>query len=180
MKDLLKFPLNIQLFADDNEDTGADDNDQGSDEGAAGKTFTQAEVDALIAKEKARAKKQSKKQTEDTTKTDGEETSTKQEVNPYIDKYAQAEIKFAMTQNGIDATKANRAVRLIDQSTVLTEDGEVDIEKLNTAIADLLKEWPELASTKDADGKGFKIGADQSKNKAKDEDLIAAAFGNTK
>ena len=61
MKDLLNYPLNIQLFADaDNEDTGADDNNQGNEDGANEKTFTQAEVDALVAREKARAKRQAR------------------------------------------------------------------------------------------------------------------------
>lgn len=185
MKDLLKFPLDIQYFASEgesNEDTGAGDNNQGSDEGAATKTFTQAEVDALIAKEKARAKKQSQKQEINSTKTDVEEPSTAtQEVNPYIDKYAQAEIKFAMVQNGIDAKKAARAIKLIDHKEVLSEDGEIDDEALNSAIADLLKEWPELAPSKnDDEQKGIrKIGSEGKKDKVED-DLIAKAFGNVK
>lgn len=184
MKDLLNYPLNIQLFADtDNEDTGADDNNQGNEDGANEKTFTQAEVDALVAREKARAKRQAEKDASKASNTeainqDEAKSSSVDQVNPYLEKYAQAEIKVAMTQNGIDASKVNRSVRLIDHNTVLDEDGVIDVEKLNTAIADLLKEWPELAPSQDEGGKGFKIGSDKNRQQGTDEDLLAAAFGN--
>ena len=191
MKDLLKFPLNIQLFAEDgegagsgaddksgNEGTGTEDKDQGS----KAKTFTQEEVNALIGKEKAKFQKKLKdlSGSDDGDKSKEAEGKTgTQEANPYLDKYAQAEIKVAMTMNGIDPQKVARAVRLIDTSEVMSESGDVDTNKLNTAIANLLKDWPELKSA--ATGKVGKIGADNgSGGKVGAEDLIAKAFGNTK
>lgn len=183
MKDLFKFPLDIQYYAEDaNEDTGAEDNNQGEDEGAKDeKTFTQAEVNELIAKEKARArnqaKKQVKKKVQENTKDEVEEPS-QEIVNPYLERYAQAEIKVAMAQQGVDATKVNRAVRLIDFNNVLTENGDIDTEKMNGAITELLEEWPELAPATNEDNVSFKIGSDKDKQKGKDADVIANAFGN--
>lgn len=189
MKDLLayKFPLNIQLFAEegdeankeaDNKDdkggTGAADKDQGNKP----KTFTQDEVNALIGKEKAKFQKKIKDLSGDEEKKPGEGEKTQE--NPFIQKYAQAEIKASMMSNGIDPSKVARAVRLIDTTEVINETGEVDAEKLNKAIADLLKDWPELKATKDDQKNGFKIGGDKEKDKGNAEDLIAKAFGNKK
>ena len=190
MKDLLayKFPLNIQLFAEEgdeankdadnkkgNEDTGAEDKDQGNKP----KTFTQDEVNALIGKERAKFQKKLKDLSGDEEKKPGE--GEKAQENPFIQKYAQAEIKASMMSNGIDPSKVARAVRLIDTTEVINnETGEVDAEKLNKAIADLLKDWPELKSSKDDQKNGFKIGGDKNKDKGNAEDLIAKAFGNAK
>lgn len=180
MKDLFKFPLNIQLFADEGPDVDPEDKNQPEeDDKPEEKTFTQEEVNALIAKEKARAKnkvKQKLKQ-EEPTEAD-EDVEQEPQVNPYLERYAQAEIKVAMTTQGIDPNKVNRAVRLIDHNTVLTEDGDIDVEKLNGSIADLLKEWPELAPANEVERKGFKIGGDGSDGKGDLGDEIAKAFGN--
>lgn len=188
-----KYPLNIQLFADegegagtgaddknDNEGTGTDDKDQGS----KAKTFTQEEVNALIGKEKAKFQKKLKELSSldegESKKNESEGKVDSKKSNPYLDKYAQAEVKVAMTMNGIDPQKVARAVRLIDTSEVLTDEGEVDAEKLNKAIADLVKEWPELKQSAENGRDGFKFGSDSKKDKGKTEDLISKAFGNTK
>lgn len=181
MKDLFRFPLNIQLFAADdnaaaggNEDTGADENNQGA-EGSQEKTFTQAEVNVLIAKEKAKAKGKSQKQTAKTSEAStDDQTSEQSQDNPFIKKYAQAEIKVAMTENGIDPKKVGRAVRLIDVDEVLTEEGEVDTEKLNTSITDLLKDFPELKTVTEDGKKGIKIGSEG--NDKKDEQKKPVSF----
>lgn len=201
MKDLFKkvmFPLNIQLFAGEeggegDQGGGTGDGGQG-DDGKGGKTppatppaddkkFTQADVDAMIAKEKAKQKAKYEKAFKDGDPNDGKTGSTEgnhSEPNPYIEKYALAEIKASMMTNGIDPMKVARAVRLIDASEVLDETGEIDAEKLNKSIADLLKDWPELKATSVNGDKGFKFGSDNQKNKGTVDDLISKAFGNTK
>lgn len=198
MKDLLKFPLNIQLFADDgdeagsgaddksgNEGTGAEDKNQGS----KAKTFTQEEVNALIGKEKAKFQKKLKElsTTDDGEKSKEAETKTgTQEANPYLAKYAQAEIKVAMTMNGIDPQKVARAVKLIDTSEVLTDSGDIDSTKLNESIANLLKEWPELKTSASSTSTN-RIGSnrDDKGNQEKDpkqkyRDAIEAKIANDK
>ncbi len=187
MKNLFKFPLDIQLFAneitDDNEDTGAKDNNQ-EDKTSKDKAYTQADIDAAVAKEKARTKARYEKQLKSSSDNDKEDVEANNNAtnneNPYIEKYVQAEIKVAMVQNGIDSAKVSRAVRLIDVKDVLSDEGDVDNEKLNTTISELLKEWPELAPSKDDNDKGIrKIGSDKKENKGNVDDLIAKAFGNT-
>lgn len=177
MKKLLKFPLSIQFFSEEgNEGTDPVDNqvEKKTEEGTK-KTFTQAEVDAIVEKRLARTKAKS---TEETKTEEVKDETVVETVNPFIEKYAQAEIKVAMTQQGIDASKVNRAVRLIDHKTVLAEDGSIDTEKLNTSITELLEEWPELGPAHKDEKKGFKFGSDDNAKKGGDDDLIAAAFGN--
>lgn len=189
MKNLLayKYPLNIQLFAEegdgagegaDKEDKKGGTGDENKDQGDKAKTFTQEEVNALIGKEKAKFQKKIKDISGEDEKKPGE--GEKSQENPFIQKYAQAEIKASMMTNGIDPLKVARAVKLIDTTEVLNETGEVDAEKLNKAIADLLKEWPELKTSKDGGKDGFKFGSDQKKDKGNTDDLISKAFGNAK
>ncbi len=174
MKKLLNYPLQNQFFAEEgNEGTDpADNQEEKKTEEGTEKTFTQKEVDAIVKERLARTKTK----TTEETKTDEVKEETVATVNPYIEKYAQAEIKVAMTQQGIDASKVNRAVRLIDHNTVLAEDGSIDTEKLNTSITELLEEWPELGPAQQDEKKGFKFGSDDSKHKGSDDDLIADIF----
>lgn len=190
MKDLMKYPLNIQLFAGEtNEDAGAEDNNQEEESGEEA-TFTQADMDAAVAKEKARVKaryekKNGKNKKTNSTQEDSEDsTATESQVNPYLEKYAQAEIRSALLENNVSKDKVKRAVRLIDQGEILDEDGDIDEEKLDEAIADLLEEWPELLPEKKGEeesgqNRNFKIGSDKNKDKGSEADLIAKAFGNT-
>lgn len=180
----LKYPLMIQFFGeDDNGDAG--DGGDGDvltfDELLADKDY-KAEYDRRVQKAIQTYEKNRKKRDSGTKGESGPEekegTEAPPTVNPFIEKYAQAEIKVAMAQNGIDPSKIGRAVRLIDHTKVLDAEGAIDAEKLNTTIADLLKEWPELAPLSDGDSKNFKIGADKNKQKGSEDDLIALAFGN--
>lgn len=172
----LKYPLDIQYFAE-GADEGTDPAENQEAEKKEEKTFTQKEVDDIVKERLARTKTTVDKTPEDKTEDPVVET-----VNPYLERYAQAEIKVAMARQGIDASKVDRAVRLIDFNTVLTEAGDVDAEKLTTSINELLEEWPELGPIKETEDKAikFKVGADGSNKQGGNDDLIAAAFGNTK
>ena len=150
MKDLLayKYPLNIQLFAEEGDGAGesADKEDkkggtgnENKDQGDKPKTFTQDEVNALIGKEKAKFQKKLKDLSGDEEKKPGE--GEKSQENPFIQKYAQAEIKASMMSNGIDPSKVARAVKLIDTTEVINETGEVDAEKLNKAMVETSTEY---------------------------------------
>ena len=200
MKDLFKvmFPLNIQIFAepgkDDEENKGGDTGDKGQgggdkdknpeDEKPEGKTFTQGDVDALIAKEKAKQKAKYEKllKDEDSNPEDKAPLEDDKAIpNPFIEKYAVAEIKATMATFGIDPTKIDRAVRLVDYTPLMSEEGELDKEKLTSALTELLKSWPELKAPIGNDNKGFKIGSDRDEkekdvksNKAKYREAIEA------
>ena len=150
MKDLLayKYPLNIQLFAEEGDGAGesADKEDkkggtgnENKDQGDKPKTFTQDEINALIGKEKAKFQKKLKDLSGDEEKKPGE--GEKSQENPFIQKYAQAEIKASMMSNGIDPSKVARAVKLIDTTEVINETGEVDAEKLNKAMVETSTEY---------------------------------------
>ena len=172
----LKFPLNIQLFGGGE----ADPVDPPTDP-TPPKTFTQEEVDKIVAERVAREKKQGTPATVTNPPASVNPEVTTPEL-PVVDdvlvkKYVHAELKSAMMLEGIDPTKVARAVRLLDADSVLNEAGDVDSEKVATQIADLLKEWPELKAQGAQEKLGFKIGSDGS-NTNTDADAIAKAFGN--
>lgn len=200
MKDLFKvmFPLNIQIFAekgeDDEENKGGDTGDKGQgdedkdknpeDKKPEGKTFTQGDVDALIAKEKAKQKAKYEKLLKDEDPNPAGKATpedNKATPNPFIEKYAIAEIKATMATFGIDPTKIDRAVRLVDYTPLMSEEGELDKEKLTSALTELLKSWPELKAPIGNDNKSIKIGSDRDgkenevkSNKAKYREAIEA------
>jgi hypothetical protein len=194
MKDLL-VKLQIQFFAEDGQDESNNDSADQNDEENEDLTFDEilsvkeykSEFDrrvnaAVETYKKNQAKKKPVKKEQPTVDT-GQQESTVETENPFESKYVQAEIKWALAQNGVSPEKANRAVRLIDSEGLLDEDGELSAEQLNSAITELLKEWPELkGDTKekeeDKTSIKFKIGGDNTKDKGKADDLIAKAFGN--
>lgn len=86
-------------------------------------------------------------------------------------KYAAAMQKVAMAQGtialigrGVPAEKAARFAKLLDLDGVTNDAGEIDDDKMNTAVDGLLKDWPE-ALGKAEDKIGFKIGSDGKENK---------------
>jgi hypothetical protein len=182
----LLVPLQIQFFGDEgeeNQEPTGDDNELTFDEILSVKEykseFDRRVNDAIIANTKNQAKKAKKQQA---SKVEG--TQEPVEVkNPFMDKFVQAEIKLSLIENGVAPDKASKAVRLIDAEGLLDDDGEISEVELNGAIAELLKEWPELKTTKEPEeeekkGLNFKIGGDNSKGTGNADDLIAQAFGN--
>ena len=98
-------------------------------------------------------------------KQEEQSTEEKEEVNmeeiakKAVSQVADLKIQNGLLLKGINASKAPRIARLIDQENILNEQGEVDDNKLNTEIETVLKTFPELIR-KEEEQIGFKIGAD--------------------
>ncbi len=82
------------------------------------------------------------------------EEATKQAQNAVLE-------NVFLTQS-VKAEKISKAVKLIDMKDCLDENGIFSREKAQTAVTELLKEWPELIARNDNTQVGFKIGADTS------------------
>lgn len=158
----------------------ADDNKQ------KGKTYTQEEVDAMMAK--ARKKYKGKGQKEEAPEENVEEHDADHEevqepadlaTGISIDKYAQAELKGTMAMLDVDPKKIARAVRLIDVNAVM-EDGNFSEDKAKAEIEALIQEWPELKRTSNgAENNSFSFGAPrQDENEEDMGSKISSIFGN--
>lgn len=73
-----------------------------------------------------------------------------------------AVLETVLHQNHVKTEKVEKAVKLIDRKDCLDEDGKFSKEKADEAVKALLKDWPELAETKDnnSSNTGFRIGSD--------------------
>ena len=189
-----RFPLYIQLFAEGDEG-GAGSKDKDSDgeitfDEILSDTKYKSEFDRRVQKaidtfKKNQETKKGGKETSEEGKPETKESGDAK-ADQFMAKYAQAEIKVAMTVNGIDPQKVARAVKLIDTSEVLTDSGDVDSTKLNESIANLLKEWPELKTSASSTSTN-RIGSnrDDKGNQEKDpkqkyRDAIEAKIANDK
>lgn len=160
------------------------------------KSYTQEEVDAMMAK--ARKKYMGKgdvinkeeiaevgkvaKELTDETEVDEQRQDLATGIT--VDRLAQAELKASMAISGVNPSKVQRAVRLIDINNVI-EDGMYSEEKAKTEIETLLQEWPELKTqiSDDSNGNGFYFGApeqEEQDTEAKQKRMFASAFGNDK
>lgn len=172
----------------------------GDDKKQSGKTYTQAEVDAMMAKAR---KKYVGKTKEDpangATADDGavnpdEEGGTPQEEEGQetdqgqdlatgltIEKYAQAELKASMAIAGVNPKKVQRAVRLIDAANVI-ENGQFSEEKAKQEIEALLQDWPELKMAENgSDDNAFYFGAPEQaeqNSEEKQKGIFSSIFGN--
>lgn len=176
-KEEMTFPLNIQLFGDDNPPANPEEGNPSGGE----KTFTQAEVDQMIKDRlKREGKGEPKTALSEPKVTEPKEKEVDNSVNEaMVQNYLTAELKFSMTQEGVDPSKVARAVRLIDASKLADDEGIFSSEKASAEIKELLKEWPEL-KTQSTDGAGgFKVGSGGGTGKSASDDEIAKAFGNT-
>lgn len=156
------------------------------------KTYTQAEVDAMMTK--ARRKYESKGNQEDQMNNvetneviENEETPSQEETSQdlatglTIEKYAQAELKASMAIAGIDPKKVQKAVRLIDVANVL-DNGQYSEEKANQEIEALLKDWPELKQAQEeSNNNAFYFGAPEQAEQNQEEKqkgMFSSIFGN--
>lgn len=153
------------------------------------KTYTQEEVDAMMAK--ARKKYTGKGETTDpVTETpatemenppQAEQPSQDLATGLTIDKYAQAELKASMAIAGVDPQKVQRAVRLIDVNSVI-ENGQFSEEKANQEIEALLQDWPELKQAKEeSNSNAFYFGAPEQSEQNQEEkqkNMFSSIFGN--
>lgn len=183
-----------------NDDPSTDSKNEGADtkgENKDGKEkmYTQAQVDAMM----ARARKKYTKGSEQVAENDvpGEDVSVDSEENPNkedvkeeprdlstgitVDKLARAELKAQMAIDGVNPSKLVYACRMIDVADVTDESGNYSEEMAKTAIEELLKVMPELKVTQQQAQNQFSFGApeQQEQNPLQEEkDKISEIFGN--
>lgn len=147
------------------------------------KTYTQEEVDAMMAK--ARKKYQGKGTDNEQVQTEEVKDSTlvthDLATGIPVERLAQAELKAMMAINGVSPEKVARAVRLVDINEVL-ENGQYSETKAKESIEQLIQEWPELKQTKvQQESNSFSFGAPTQANvetEDKQQSMISSIFGN--
>lgn len=154
------------------------------------KTYTQAEVDAMMAKARKKYTGKTNETDQVTETTNVEDTAPAYETQTQdlatgltVERYAQAELKASMAIAGVDPQKVQRAVRLIDASSVI-ENGQYSEEKAKQEIEALLQDWPELKETKsEANSNAFYFGAPEQEEQSQEEKqkgMFSSIFGNKK
>lgn len=169
------------------EESKQEGTDTAGDETKQGKTYTQEEVNAMMAKarKKYESKKGADKKDEDSSEENQEDENTDEPETDLptgitVDKLAQAELKAAMAIQGVDPKKVARAVRLIDVTDVI-DDGEYSDSKASEAIEELLADWPELKVSETKEQNVFTLGADTQDDASNEENVgsrISRIFGN--
>lgn len=186
MNQALKYPLNIQLFAEGNEGNPED----GATEGKPTETtpppqedkkFTQKEVDEMIAKRLAReGKKKTAEKTPEKPPKDGEgnEDIDKPDDNLEANKSVEADIKLQLAnQRLVSASAMAEAIKLniipehiqdVIELAKLTgdemnADGSIDIGKIATKLGEVIKRMPMLVKPKEEANNGFRIGGQNNK-----------------
>lgn len=189
MMRVLKFPLNIQTFADEPGDNGDPNQTE------TGPSYTQAQLEEIAS---ARADRASNAALKDFFKKQGLEES---EINNALQTYKAnkeaeapdiAKITNQLTSAQTEALQAkleNKAIlQMIDLDVDIKQmpyilkladikmvDGEVKDEDIKEAIKKVLDDVPAFKSHQDQDqGKGFKFGADIKKQKATEDEEMAA------
>lgn len=156
------------------------------DKKQSSKTYTQAEVDAMMAKarKKYTGKINEPEPVEEVVKDEKENPTAvehDQATGLTIEKYAQAELKASMAIAGVNPSKVQRAVRLVDIANVL-ENGLFSEEKAKAEIETLLKDWPELkTSSSNGNGNSFYFGApeqEEQNQEEKQKGMFSSIFGN--
>ena len=164
---------------------GNNSNSTAGDNGA--KTYTQAELDAMIESRLARERKKYQQQnnanagqqTQATDDNAGAGTTTTVEVDVTEEARQQAAAIIAQANQRMiqaiaqsEATKLNinpdyvaDAVRLADLSAVkVNDDGTVDTKSVTTALEAVLTRMPILKATAEAPAGGFKVGGQGGNN----------------
>lgn len=184
----------------DSKNEGADT--KGENKDGKEKMYTQAQVDAMMARARKKYTKGSEQvaendvpgedkqtSTEDVS-VDGEENPNKEDVKEEprdlstgitVDKLARAELKAQMAIDGVNPSKLVYACRMIDVADVTDESGNYSEEMAKTAIEELLKVMPELKVTQQQAQNQFSFGApeQQEQNPLQEEkDKISEIFGN--
>lgn len=184
--------------AKDNPDTSADSEIEGAEtkgENKDGKekTYTQAQVDAMMARARKKYMKGSDEQeqpaeedsnVENPKGDSSEETQQQRDLSTGItvDKLARAELKAQMAIDGVNPAKLVYACRMIDVNDVLDETGNYNEELAKKAIEDMLNVMPELKTIQSEGQPNFYFGApEQSKqtdSAQEEKDEISKIFGN--
>lgn len=179
MLDLMPHKLLPYLDADDGAgaagagDDGGEPNEGGEGEpSATGRTFSQDEMNKIVAREKKRAADAERKRIEDESRAAGLSEAEKLKADLAEKDKAivaateranrrsiAAEAQVQAIAAGIRADRVAAAIRLADLSGVeCDDDGEPDAEAIKTSIQAILKEYPEWAAGA-SDGKGVGSGA---------------------
>lgn len=151
-----------------------------SDKGtpAEKKTYTQAEVDAML----ARTRKKYQKGATDEAPEEGEPEQPVESAATGIsmDRYIRAELKGSMAMFDIAAKKLGRAAMLIEPESVM-ENGVYSEEKAKQEIEKLLQEWPELKRAEvGSENNDFSFGAPRQEENAETTTAskVSQIFGN--
>lgn len=111
------------------------------------KSFTQAEVDQIVAARLARVKHAvadgDPKKVTAPRQDDSEMDTMKNELYT-------ARLETALTAQGVDEKRLARAMRLIDKADCLNDNGYPDAAKIKDKVAELMKDWPELKAAQKA------------------------------
>lgn len=188
---------NTQNSVDEKEKTNTEENNTENTSKKV-KTYTDEEVNGISKKnvdkalakqlkdlgiediEKAKAILTKAREDEEKNKTsDDKSKELTDKLNKASVEIVNSKIENALLRKGINESKVERAVRLINKSNILEKDGTIDSGKLTTEIEEVLKEFPELISKKEED-KSFKIGGDGKEENKDQNSLLASAFGNEK
>lgn len=152
-------------------------NQNQSSSGDTVKTYTQAEIDAMIEKRLARERKKYEQQQGTQTGTEGAQAQppvptqinvdvtedARQQANAIIaqanQRLIQAIAQSEATKLSINPDYVADAVRLADLSKVkVNEDGTVDTKSITTALEAVIERMPVLKAQTEAPAGGFKIG----------------------
>lgn len=80
-----------------------------------------------------------------------------------------SKIENALLRKGVSDNRVERAVRLIDKTNILDNEGNVDSSKLIAEVDDVIKDFPELIAKGEESKKGFQVGGDGQEDKKEDE-----------
>lgn len=173
------------LDADDGAGAGGSGDDGAGDEGneggegeagtagSAGRTFSQDEVNKLVAREKRKAAEAARKEIEDEARKSAMSEAEKLKADLAEKDKAivaateranrraiSAEAQVQALAAGIRPDRVAAAIRLADLSAIECDDeGEPDVEAIKTSIQAILKDYPEWAVSAGGDGKGVGSGA---------------------
>lgn len=143
--------------AGDGDGDGDGDGGEGG-EGGSGRTFTQAELDAILEKRLKRAEK--KWQTDAEKRASEKDLSEVEKLKKQLEerdsaqaakaakaakRAVAAEAKAQALAAGVDPKRVERFARLVDLSDVeIDDDGEFDTDEVSTAVTRILEEFPEF------------------------------------
>ena len=192
-------PLNIQLFAESGEEANQDvgtstkteettKTDETKETKSDEKKYSDKELNDISLKnskkaeakllkdlgiddvEKAKSILAAAREKEEENKSQDEKTK---ELTQSRDKARleamNSKIENALLRKGVSDSRVERAVRLIDKTNILDNDGNVDSSKLIAEVEDVIKDFPELIAKGEETKKGFQVGGDGKEDKKEDE-----------
>lgn len=206
MKEVLKYPLQIQYFADDGAQNTGDGNDNnGASPSAQGtnpsvsidydkiadvldKRGSQAQYAALkgyLKEQGVSADEMDKAIKEFKDKKEADKRSKEKEQADMLAENQRLKLqiqnieidkKISELAEGVSAEKLPFLLKLVDREGLVKQDGSIDDEKVKTAIEEVLKAFPDFKSVQQSNNGFQQIGA-KSGDKTGIQDLLDQAFG---